>query len=291
LLRIGREFKPVPRREREKGWFSMATTARPVALITGASAGIGAALAREAANDGHDLVLVARRREPMEALAAELKSTGAEITVISADLGRQDAAAALMKTVEQRGLVVDTLINSAGLGDTGRFDQENPERILSMLQVNVIALTELTRLVLPQMVARKRGKVMLLSSTAAFQPGPGMAVYYATKSYVLSFGRAIDYELRGTGVTITTVCPGPTISEFTEVANMQGVALFNAPVPVMTAAEVARQGYAALKAGRRQIITGLINRIMATSTRFAPTAISLAIAAHLNRPRSAGGNN
>lgn len=264
----------------------MATTARPVALITGASAGIGAALAREAANDGHDLVLVARRREPMEALAAELKSTGAEITVISADLGRQGAAAALMKTVEQRGLVVDTLINSAGLGDTGRFDQENPERILSMLQVNVIALTELTRLVLPQMVARKRGKVMLLSSTAAFQPGPGMAVYYATKSYVLSFGRAIDYELRGTGVTITTVCPGPTISEFTEVANMQGVALFNAPVPVMTAAEVARQGYAALKAGRRQIITGLINRIMATSTRFAPTAISLAIAAHLNRPKS-----
>src|SRR5262252_5808434 len=147
----------------------MATSARPVALITGASAGIGAALAREAANDGHDLVLVARRREPMEALAAELKSTGAQITVI--------------------------LINNAGLGDTGRFDQENSERILSMLQVNVVALTELTRLVLPQMVARKRGKVMLLASTAAFQPGPGMAVYYATKSYVLSFGRAIGYEI------------------------------------------------------------------------------------------------
>jgi len=166
----------------------MATSARPVALITGASAGIGAALAREAANDGHDLVLVARRREPMEALAAELKSTGAQITVI--------------------------LINNAGLGDTGRFDQENSERILSMLQVNIIALTELTRLVLPQMVARKRGKVMLLASLAAFQPGPGMAVYYATKSYVLSFGRAIGHELRGTGVTITTLCPGATTSEF-----------------------------------------------------------------------------
>src|SRR5215472_13750546 len=213
----------------------MATSARPVALITGASAGIGAALAREAANDGHDLVLVARRREPMEALAAELKSTGAQITVI--------------------------LINNAGLGDTGRFDQENSERILSMLQVNIIALTELTRLVLPQMVARKRGKVMLLASLAAFQPGPGMAVYYAAKSYVLSFGRAIGHELRGTGVTITTLCPGPTTSEFAEVANMQGVALFEGPT-VMTAAEVARQGYAALKAGRSQIITGLLNRII-----------------------------
>ena len=181
----------------------MATSARPVALITGASAGIGAGLAREAANDGHDLVLVARRREPMEALAAELKSTGAQITIIPADLSRPGAAAALMKTVEQSGLAIDTLINNAGLGDTGRFDQENPEKILSMLQVNIIALTELTRLVLPQMVARKRGRVMLLASLAAFQPGPGMAVYYATKSYVLSFGRAIGQELRGTGVKIT----------------------------------------------------------------------------------------
>ena len=129
----------------------MATSARPVALITGASAGIGAALAREAANDGHDLVLVARRPEPMEALAAELKSTGAEITVIPADLGKPGAATELIKIVEQRGLAIDTLINNAGLGDTGRFDQENPEKILSMLQVNIIALTELTRLVLPQM--------------------------------------------------------------------------------------------------------------------------------------------
>ena len=264
----------------------MATSARPVALITGASAGIGAALAREAANDGHDLVLVARRREPMEALAAELKSTGAQITIIPADLGKPGAAAELMKIVEQRGLVIDTLINNAGLGDTGRFDQENPEKILSMLQVNIIALTELTRLVLPQMVARKRGKVMLLASTAAFQPGPGMAVYYATKSYVLSFGRAIGHELRGTGVTITTLCPGATTSEFAQVANMRGSALFEGPVPVMTAAEVARQGYAALKAGRPQIITGPVNRIIAMSTRFTPTAILLMIAGHLNRTGS-----
>jgi short-subunit dehydrogenase len=112
-----------------------------------------------------------------------------------------------------------------------------------------------------------------------------MAVYYATKSYVLSFGRAIGHELRGTGVTITSLCPGPTSSEFTQVAKMEGAALFEGPVPVMTAAEVARQGYAALKAGRPQIITGLINRITAFSTRFTPTAVLLTIAGHLNRPR------
>jgi short-subunit dehydrogenase len=274
-----------------KGWIDMASSTRPVALVTGASAGIGAALAREAANDGHDLVLVARRRESMEVLAAELKSTGAEITIIPADLGKAGAAAALMETVEQRGLAIDTLINNAGLGDTGRFDKQAPERILSMLQVNVVALTELTRLVLPQMVVRKRGKVMLLASLAAFQPGPGMAVYYATKSYVLSFGRAIGHELRGTGVTVTTLCPGPTTSEFAQVANMQGAALFEGPMPVMTAAEVARQGYAALKAGRPQIITGLVNRITAMSTRFTPTAILLMIAGHLNSGGSAGGGN
>jgi short-subunit dehydrogenase len=246
----------------------MVSTARPIALVTGASAGIGAEFAREAAKDGHDLVLMARRREPMEALAAELKSTGAEITVISADLAKPAGAAALMKIVEERGLVIDTLINNAGLGDSGRFDGEDPARILSMLQVNVVALTELTRLVLPQMVARRRGRVLLLASTAAFQPGPGMAVYYATKSYVLSFGRAIRYELRQTGVTVTTLCPGPTTSEFAQVANMQGVALLEGPMPIMTAAEVARQGYAALKAGRPEIITGLVNRMIAMSTRF-----------------------
>jgi short-subunit dehydrogenase len=171
----------------------------------------------------------------------------------------------LMKIVEERGLVIDTLINNAGFGDTGRFDQEDTERIFSMLQVNVVALTELTRFLLPQMVARKRGKVMLLASSASFLPGPGMAVYYATKSYVLSFGRAIGYELRGTGVTVTTLCPGPTTSEFAQVANMQGVALLEGPMPVMTATEVARQGYAALKAERPQIIAGLVNSIIAMS--------------------------
>jgi uncharacterized protein len=263
----------------------MASSTRPIALVTGASSGIGAELAREAAKDGHDLVLVARRREPMQALAAELHAAGTEITVISTDLGKPGGAAELMKIIDDRGIVIDALINNAGLGDTGRFDREDPEKISSMLQVNIVALTELTRLVLPKMVARGRGRIMLLSSTAAFQPGPGMAVYYATKAYVRSFGRALGYELRRTGVTVTTLCPGATASEFAKVAHMEDSLLLNGPMPVMSAAEVARQGYAALKAGRPEIITGLLNNVVAMSTRFAPTPVLLAIAADLNRNR------
>jgi len=269
----------------------MADSARPIALVTGASSGIGAQLAREAAKDGHDLVLVARRREPMQALAAELHAAGTEITVISTDLGEPGSAAELMKIIEDRGLVIDMLINNAGVGDSGRFDQTDPQKIAAMLQVNVVALTELTRLVLPQMVARRGGKIMLLASTAAFQPGPEMAVYYATKSYVLSFGRAIGYELRRTGVTVTTLCPGPTTSEFAQVANMQGVALFDGPMPVMSAAEVARQGYAALKAGRPLLVAGFLNKILAMSSRFTPTSMLLMIAGHLNHRGGTAGTN
>jgi short-subunit dehydrogenase len=261
----------------------MADPARPLALVTGASSGIGAALAREAAKDGHDLVLVARRREPMQALAAELNALGAEVTVISADLAKPAAAAELMQIVDERGLVIDMLINNAGLGDTGRFHQAAPEKIAAMLNVNVVALTELTRLVLPGMVARRRGKVMLVASTAAFQPGPEMAVYYASKAYVLSFGRAIGYELRRTGVTVTTLCPGATATEFVQVANMEGAALFNGPMPVMSAAEVARLGYQALKSGRAVLVTGLLNRIMALSTRFSPPSVLLPIASYLSQ--------
>jgi len=194
-----------------------------------------------------------------------------------------------MAIIEERGVVLDMLINAAGLGDNGRFDQADPERIAAMLQVNIVALTELTRLVLPKMVARRRGKIMLVSSTAAFQPGPEMAVYYASKAYVLSFGQAIAYELRGTGVTVTTLCPGPTATEFAQAAQMESSGLFNGPMPVMGAGDVARLGYQGLKAGRRVVITGLVNKIIAMSTRFSPPSMLLAIASHLSRREDAAG--
>ncbi len=249
----------------------MANSTRLLALVTGASSGIGADLARELARDGHDLVLSARSVPPLQALAAELESHGGKAIVVPADLGRAGAAAELASELETRGLDIDVLVNNAGLGAIGRFDQMDPQRVSDMLQVNVVALTELTRLLVPGMVARRRGKVLLVASTASFQPGPRMAVYFATKAYVLSFGEALAYELRGTGVTVTTVCPGATATNFFKTAGANDLALR----PAMSAANVARIGYRALKAGRRVVVTGLLNRVLAVGGRLAPHSITL----------------
>jgi short-subunit dehydrogenase len=255
----------------------MANTARPVALVTGASSGIGADLARELARDGHDLILTARTLPPMQALAAELEAHRARSTVLASDLSRPGAAAKLAAAVADRGLAVDVLVNNAGLGGAGRFDQSDPVRIGEMLQVNIVALTELTRAFLPAMVQRGSGKVMLVASTASFQPGPGMAVYFATKSYVLSFGEAIAYELRGSGVGVTTLCPGATATEFFRIAGIGPVAPTGALRPMMSPAKVARIGYEALKAGRRVAVAGLGNRILALGARHAPHTLTLPV--------------
>ena len=204
---------------------SMSGPTRPLALVTGASGGIGADLARELAKDGHDLVLSARTVPAMEALAAELEAYGATSVVIAADLAKPAAAAELFGTLEARGLQIDVLVNNAGLGGVGRFDQTDPQRVSDMLMINVVALTELTRLLVPGMVARRRGKVLLVASTASFQPGPRMAVYFATKAYVLSLGEALAYELRRTGVTVTTLCPGATATNFFKAAGANEIAL------------------------------------------------------------------
>ena len=256
----------------------MKNNPRPLALVTGASSGIGASLARELAKDGHDLILAARRLEPMQVLAAELGNVGSNCTIIAADLSKSGAAGALVRDIEAQGLVVDVLINAAGLGANGRFEESDPLRVTEMLQVNVVALTELTRMLLPAMVARRKGRVMLMASTAGFQPGPQMAVYCASKAYVLNFGEAIAYELQGSGVTVTTLCPGATDTEFAHVADAGGSALFKGLLPVMSASDVAQIGYQGLKAGRGVVITGLVNKIMATSSRLSPTPVSLRIA-------------
>jgi short-subunit dehydrogenase len=258
---------------------------RPLALVTGASSGIGAALARELARHGHDLVLTARRTTPMEALATELGAQGATVAVIAADLIKPGAAATLAAELDRRQLAVDVLVNNAGLGAGGPFHESDPARVNAMLQVNVVALTEITRALLPGMVGRGRGRVLFVASTAAFQPGPSMAVYCASKAFVLSFGEAIGYELRGTGVTVTTLCPGPTWTEFTDGANTGKSVLFTGPMAnVMSSAEVARQGYRALAAGKRVHVVGLTNKLVAVSGRFSPRMLSLPVTSAILKP-------
>jgi short-subunit dehydrogenase len=253
--------------------------ARPNALITGASSGIGTDLAREAAKDGYDVVLSARRVEPMQTLALELEKYGASVTILAADLSKPEGPADLARKIGERSLAIDLLINNAGLGANCPFAESDITRINEMLQVNIVALTELTWLFLPEMVARKRGKVMLLASAASFQPGPQMAVCCASKAYVLSFGEAIAYELRNSGVTVTSVCPGATATEFSRVAGTENTRLHrSATGSVMSSSEVARLGYQGTMAGRRVVITGFMNRVMASAARISPHAMVLPIA-------------
>ena len=262
------------------------TSNRPLALVTGASSGIGADLARELARHGYDLVLDrAARRAHAGARGGTRRARRREHGRSVADLSKPGAAAALAAEIETRRLVLDVLVNNAGLGAGGPFHESDPVRVSEMLYVNIVALTELTRALLPGMVERRRGRVMFVASTAGFQPGPSMAVYCASKAYVLSLGEAISYELRGTGVTLTTLCPGPTHTGFTEVANTGTSALFDSPMAsVMSSPEVARQGYHALATGKRVHITGLINKIVATSGRYSPRALSLPVTSAILKP-------
>ncbi|MGE0257615.1 MAG: SDR family NAD(P)-dependent oxidoreductase [Alphaproteobacteria bacterium] len=253
---------------------------RPVALVTGASRGVGAALARELARHGHDLVLSARDTESMQVLADELRRIGAATTVIAADLSIPGAAARLGRELDARGLNIDVLINNAGLGGLGRFDRIDPTRIAEMLQVNIVALTELTRLILPGMIARRHGRVMLVGSVAGFSPGPGMGVYFATKAYVLSLGEALAHELRGTGVTVTTLCPGATATDFFDVAGATRRFLARRRGRMMQADRVARIGYDALVAGRPVAIAGAANRLSAFAGRHAPRWLTLPVTRH-----------
>ena len=255
----------------------MDSSTRPLALVTGASGGIGAALARELARHGHDLVLAARGVAAMEALAAELREGGAGATVIPADLSKPGAAATLADEIARSGVAIDILVNNAGLGAAGRFDRADPARISEILQVNIVALTELTRLLLPGMIARGRGRVMLVASVAGFQPGPRMAAYFASKAYVLSLGEALAYELRGTGVSVTVLCPGATATNFFTVAGADNSVMGRRLRRMMRAEDVARLGYLGLATGRRVVITGAMNRLLALAGRYAPHRITLPV--------------
>jgi uncharacterized protein len=255
---------------------------KETALITGASSGIGLDLARLFAKDGHDVVLVARSEGKLREIAAGLeRDFGVTAHVIVADLARPDAP---QKIVDALPVEVDVLVNNAGFGVGGPFVENDLAKVLEMIEVNVVALTRLAGLLLPPMVARRRGRVLNVASTAAFQPGPLMAVYYATKAYVLSFSEAIADELRDSGVTVTALCPGPTDTGFAAAADMMKSRLFNLSKP-MSSAEVARTGYEGMKRGRRIVIPGMKNKVVAQSVRFSPRRVVTTIARKLQESR------
>jgi short-subunit dehydrogenase len=249
-------------------------SARSVTLITGASAGLGVEFARLCAARGDELVLVARRRDRLDALAAQLGKSH----VFAADLAVPGAAAALIGEVEAAGLEVETLINNAGFGLAGRFDALPLERQTAMIDLDVRVLTELCRLVLPAMRANRRGFLLNVASTAAFQPGPNMAVYYASKSYVLSLTEALHEEARGTGVHVTALCPGPTATEFFQVAGAADSKLARLATAPRAVAEA---GLAGLAKNRAIVIPGRMNKMVAQASRFLPRAAMRRIIARM----------
>ena len=253
---------------------------RKTALITGASSGIGSDFARLFAGDGHDVVLVARSEAKLREVASSLATSA---TVLVADLADAATPPRIAAELRAKSIEVDFLVNNAGLGLAGPFAETALEKELEMIQVNVVALTHLTKLLLPGMVARGGGRILNVASTAAFQPGPLMAVYYATKAYVLSFSEAIADELRDTGVTVTALCPGPTETGFASVANIGSTRLFTMTRPA-SSMDVARAGYEAMKRGRRVVIPGIRNKLLAQSIRVTPRRLVTTIVRKIQEP-------
>jgi hypothetical protein len=246
------------------------TWQRRIALVTGASGGIGEELAKLLAQDHYDLVLVARSKEKLDHLAARLmEEHRIAVRVLAADLADPLAVKELTDILRKEALFIEVLVNNAGYGVYGPFLENTWEAERDMIQLNIMALTELTKRLLPDMKARGLGRILNVASTAAFQPGPLMAVYYATKAYVLSLSEALANELQGTGVTVTCLCPGPTQTGFQARAAMEGSKLVR-DKKLMTAAAVARIGYDAMKKGKTLAIPGFLNKLMALSVRLTP---------------------
>jgi short-subunit dehydrogenase len=237
---------------------------KKVALVTGASAGLGVEFARQLSKRGHRLVLAARRKDRLEELAKELGRARA----VAIDLSKANAAAKLLADLEANGEVVDLLVNNAGFGLIGRFAELDAKLERQMIDLNVGALTDLCRGVAPGMIKRKGGAILNVASTAAFQPGPKMAVYFATKAFVLSLSEALHEELKPHGIKVSCLCPGPTRTEFGEVAGFGGNGAFDRLA--IGAAEVVEIGLDGLDKNKAVVIAGLVNKIGAWSTRFAP---------------------
>jgi uncharacterized protein len=255
------------------------------AIVTGASGGLGLEFAKLLAADKHDLALIARSRDKLESLAAELRAQhGVKVETVALDLGALDAATSVFARVP----ACDILINNAGFANNGRFDELAPGSIREEIMLDVLTLTELTRAYLPGMLARGAGRVMNVASTAGFLPGPYMAVYYAAKAFVISFSQAIAEELRGSGVTVTAFCPGATATGFAQRANVAKTRLFS--LGVSGAAPVAKAGYRAMLAGRELYVPGASNKIAAFLPRISPRRMLVSVSGKLVRPpRGPGG--
>lgn len=253
-------------------------------LITGASGGLGEAFAWLCAQDGMNLVLVARNTEKLEEIAKAIKEKHrVTVTVLPYDLSKGDAITALMQDLKSKNIHIDVLINNAGFGAYGEFAKTDFKQEKSLLAVNITALTELTKMLLPKMIERKTGCILNVASTASFQPGPLMAVYYASKAYVMNFSLALSEETRGTGVTVTCLCPGPTATGFAAHAGMMKSRLF-AKTPVMNADIVAKIGYRALKQGKPLIVAGRLNAFGAFMTRFISRSFAAKLAKKVQSP-------
>ncbi len=245
---------------------------KKVALVTGASAGLGVEFARQLSKRGHALVLAARRKDRLEDLAKELGNARA----VAIDLSKPTASANLLADIEDNGETVDLLVNNAGFGLIGRFAELDARRERQMIDLNVGTLTDLCRSVAPAMIKRKSGGILNVASTAAFQPGPKMAVYFATKAFVLSLTEALHEELKPHGIKVSCLCPGPTRTEFGDVAGFSGNGMFDRVA--MNAAEVVETGLKGLEANDAVVVPGWANKVTAASTRFAPRSIVRKIA-------------
>ena len=248
---------------------------QPIALITGASAGLGVEFARQLSKRGHRLVLAARRKDRLESLASELGDARA----VAIDLGEKGSAARLVADIEAAGEQVHVLVNNAGFGLGGPFADLDGERQREMIDLNIGTLTDLCRAVVPVMIERRGGAILNVASTAAFQPGPGMAVYFATKAYVLSFTEALHEELKPHGVRVSALCPGPTRTEFGAVAGFGEQGAFDRLS--MEAEPVVRAGIEGLESNKAVVVPGLMNKVGATSTRFFPRGVVRKIAGAL----------
>jgi short-subunit dehydrogenase len=252
-------------------------------LITGASGGIGYELAKLFARDHHDLILIARSGDKLAQIATELRAQNVTVKTIALDLATPLAPKFLFDQLQPEGVAIDILINNAGFGAFGEFAQMSNDEIFGQIQLNITALTELTRLLLPAMLARRTGRIMNVASTAGFQPGPLMAVYYATKAYVISFSEALANEVRHSGVTVTCFCPGATHTGFAKRAGNDKSRLFK-QLGAMDVDKVALDGYRAVMEGRTLAISGAHNWLVAQSTRFAPRKLVTAISRWISEP-------